>query len=88
MFPEWHYAVPESAYFKVPETLKNISYVPDFQVRLCFALAGNPTIYMCRSDETLQAVGPFYLVYMPGEVTWTPRSNLEKDMQLSKPLLC
>ena len=22
MFPEWHHAVPESAYFKVPETLK------------------------------------------------------------------
>ena len=22
MFPEWHQAVPESAYFKVPETLK------------------------------------------------------------------
>ena len=22
MFPEWHNAVPESAYFKVPETLK------------------------------------------------------------------
>ena len=23
MFPEWHHAVPESAYFKVPETLKH-----------------------------------------------------------------
>ena len=22
MFPEWHHAVPESAYFKLPETLK------------------------------------------------------------------
>ena len=22
MFPKWHHAVPESAYFKVPETLK------------------------------------------------------------------
>ena len=22
MFPEWHHAVPESAYIKVPETLK------------------------------------------------------------------
>ena len=22
MFPEWHHAVPELAYFKVPETLK------------------------------------------------------------------
>ena len=22
MFPEWHHAVPESAYLKVPETLK------------------------------------------------------------------
>ena len=25
MFPEWHHAVPESAYFKVPETLKTFS---------------------------------------------------------------
>ncbi len=45
MFPEWHHAVPESAYFKVPETIKTFRiHVPDFQVRLCFAVAGNPTI--------------------------------------------
>ena len=25
MFPEWYHAVPESAYFKVPETLKTLA---------------------------------------------------------------
>ena len=25
-------------------------------------------VYLCLSDETLKAVGPFYLVSMPGEV--------------------
>ena len=28
MFPEWHHAVPESAYFKVPETLKTFRMYP------------------------------------------------------------
>ena len=28
MFPEWHHAVPESAYFKVPETLKTYRMYP------------------------------------------------------------
>ena len=48
---------------------------------------------LCLSDETLKAVGPFYLVSMPGEVkdptqgkmcnlSWTPHSNLEKDNSL------
>ena len=26
------------------------------------------TVHLCLSDETLKAVGPFYLVSMPGEV--------------------
>ena len=26
--------------------------------------------YLCLSDETLKAVGPFYLVSMPGEVKY------------------
>ena len=26
------------------------------------------TVYICLSDETLKAVGPCYLVSMPGEV--------------------
>ena len=26
------------------------------------------TVHLCRSDEKLKAVGPFYLVSMPGEV--------------------
>ena len=48
---------------------------------------------LCLSDETLKAVGPFYMASMPGEVkdptqmcnlSWTPHSNLEKDN--SKPL--
>ena len=57
---------------------------------------------LCLSDETLKAVGPFYLVSMPGEVkdptqgvglkmcnlSWTPHSNLEKDNSLKKTLLC
>ena len=47
---------------------------------------------LCLSDETVKAVGPFYLVSMPGEVkdptqgmcnlSWTPHSNLEKDNSL------
>ena len=55
-------------------------------------------ISLCLSDETLKAVGPFYLVSMRGEVndpkrllcnlSWTPHSSLEKLGQLSKPLLC
>ena len=28
MFPEWHHAVPKSAYFKVPETLKTFRMYP------------------------------------------------------------
>ena len=42
--------------------------------------------YLCLSDETVKAVGPFYLVSMPGEVkyptqgvmcnlSWTPHSS-------------
>ena len=27
-------------------------------------------VYLCLSDETLKAVGPFYLVSMPGEVKY------------------
>ena len=50
---------------------------------------------LCLSDETLKAVGPFYLVSMPGEVKdptqgvnmcnlwWTPHSNLEKNNSLN-----
>ena len=50
----------------------------------------------CLSDETLKAVGPFYLVSMPGEVKdptslhWKcvtcrglPHSSLEKDNSLN-----
>ena len=28
----------------------------------------SPYIFLCRSEETLKAGGPFYLVSMPGEV--------------------
>ena len=47
---------------------------------------------LCLSDETLKAVGPFYLVTMPGEVKYptrvtcrglSPHSNLEKDNSLN-----
>ena len=49
----------------------------------------------CLSEETLKAVGPFYLVSMPGEVkrshtggkmcnvSWTAHSSLEKDNSLN-----
>ena len=53
-------------------------------------------VSLCLSDETLKAVGPFYLVSMPGEVkdptslhlemcnlSWTPHSSLEKDNSLN-----
>ena len=57
---------------------------------------------LCLSDETVTAVGPFYLpsgVYARGSkishtggkracnLLWTPHSNLEKDNSV-KPLLC
>ena len=33
--------------------------------------------YLCLSDDTLKAVGPFYLVSMPGEVKYpTQRVNV------------
>ena len=40
----------------------------------CKNLALNITdcVYLCLSDETLKAVGPFYLVSMPGEVKKDP----------------
>ena len=28
------------------------------------------TVYLCLSDDTLKAVGPFYLVSTPGEVKY------------------
>ena len=49
-------------------------------------------VSLCLSDDTLKAVGPFYLVSMPGEVkdptqgvnvSWTPHSSLEKDNSLN-----
>ena len=56
-------------------------------------------VSLCLSDDTLKAVGPFYLVSMPGEVN-IPQSALEICVtcrvlhilpsvgQLSKPLMC
>ena len=53
---------------------------PDVPVNTITALAvevGESTLHyiyiidcesLCLSDETVKAVGPFYLVYMPGEV--------------------
>ena len=47
---------------------------------------------MCISDETIKAVGPFYMVSMSGEdptrgkmcnLSWTPLSVLEKDNPLN-----
>ena len=53
-------------------------------------------VSLCLSDETLKSVGPFYLVYMPGEVkishqsaleicnlSLTPHSSLENDNYIS-----
>ena len=52
-------------------------------------------VSLCLSDETLKAVGSFYLVSMPGEVK-DPTSlhwkcvtcRVDSTIQLSKPLLC
>ena len=41
MFPEWHHAVPESAYLKVPETLKTR--------RVCVCVGGG-VILAIKSD--------------------------------------
>ena len=30
-------------------------------------------VYLCLSGNTLKAVGPFYIVYMPGEVKYPHR---------------
>ena len=35
MFPEWHHAAPESAYFKVPETLKTFRMYSTSKYALC-----------------------------------------------------
>ena len=59
----------------------------------CKNLATLEIVNLCLSYETVKAVGPFYLVSMPGEVkdptrgymcnlSWTPHSNLEKDNSL------
>ena len=34
---------------------------------------------LCLSEETVKAVGPFYLVYVPGEVK-TPHREMEKNL--------
>ena len=54
-------------------------------------------VSLCLSDETLKAVGSFYVVSMPAEIkdptslhwkcmcnlSWTPHSSLEKDNSLN-----
>ena len=61
--------------------------------QLRFGTLAIPFTPLCRclSEETLKAVGPFYLVSMPGEVkyptslhlSWTPHSSIEKDNSLN-----
>ena len=53
MSPECCHAVPESAYFKVPETLKTFRMYPISRF-VCFALAGNPTMVTGSSEAMLQ----------------------------------
>ena len=43
-----------------------------FSVRKHGSLHYRLCVYLCLSDETLKAVGPFYLVSMPGEVKQIP----------------
>ena len=33
------------------------------------------SLYLCHTDETLQAVGPFYLGYMAGEVKYPAQGH-------------
>ena len=54
MFPEWHHAVPESAYSKVPEKAKNISYVPDL-----FCIGWQPVCYVLAAVCNVQPVALF-----------------------------
>ena len=48
--------------------------VPDLEARIIrrihLALYIRDCVSLCLSDETLKAVGPFYLVSMPGEVKY------------------
>ena len=43
--------------------------LPPFQNRIF----RSPHIFLYLSEETLKAGGPFYLVFMPGEVKYPPQ---------------
>ena len=45
-------------------------------VKTCLStLVIRDCVSLCLSDETLKAVGPFYLVSMPGEVKYPTKSK-------------
>ena len=58
MFPEWHHAVPESAYFKVPETLKTFRMYSTSRYAPCatrlMSLMMNTIWRNCFSCEKLE----------------------------------
>ena len=40
----------------------------------------SPPLCLCLSEETLKTVGPFYMVSMPGEVTYQRRREMKKNV--------
>ena len=53
-------------------------FEPHFGKKIRFETLAIPFTPLCQclSDETLNAVGPFYLVFMPGEVKSSHQSAL------------
>ena len=69
----WH-----SVVFSTPPTRVRIPLGPGVIIRCKnLALYSSDCVSLCLSDETLKAVGPFYLVSMLGEVKY-PTSLLWK----------
>ena len=67
MFPEWHHAVPESAYFKVPETLKTFHMYPIS--RFLYVLHWMATRLVC--PVRIQVIKCLHMVLLHGAIiTW------------------
>ena len=50
MFPEWHHAVPESAYFKVPETIKTFRMYSTSRYAPCATRLYGQMVWTCESE--------------------------------------
>ena len=57
MFPEWHHAVPESAYFKVPETPKTFCMYPISRFVYVLHWLATRLLYLTRLSRCLQGTG-------------------------------